>query len=699
MRSDPTAAFLRWAFLRSALARGWWLTTALYLVVVADLSPFQLVLIGVFQGLTVIITEVPAGAVADAVGRRPAMVVAHVVMGTGMALAGAVTGFLWLVVSQCLWGLGWAISSGADVAWITDELDRSDLIDRVLTAQGRVELLGTPVGVVGIGALAWAMTLSTAIVAAGVAMIVLGLLVVAPWPESRRPHHSDGRRWTATTANLRRGLVVARNDRAILLVLAGTLLLNGGAEGFGRLFERRLIDLGIPTSPEPIVWFAAVALVAAGLGALTLVWVEGRIAGAGVARRVYVAACAIGSMGLILFAHAPNTGSAVAGSLLVTGLTLPTARIAATILVNRRTTSDTRATVHSLLSQAENLGEIVCGLLLALVASTTSATVTLVGSAVLVAAACATVSRTSDASLRAGSYSSTVSLNPVEFYGSPAAMTALPDHPALAGIPTDLDQLRGVVQGLLIHRDWATAYGVPKERVRIDEQNLRSTTEVLARALEISSEPVTVTRQPIDRVLCICRHFTLLHTAFLRAQGVPARVRCGFGGYFDPTKWYDHWITERWNGRRWVREDPQIDDLQAQAVDLDFDPYDQPPGRFLTGSEAWMAARAGEVDASRFGIFHMWGLAFIAGNVVTDFACLNKVELLPWDSWGMRMEWRPNDAIPDETATILDDIAELVAGDDLDAVRNRYLTDERLRVPDDITSFTNGQLARVHLDL
>ena len=292
-----------------------------------------------------------------------------------------------------------------------------------------------------------------------------------------------------------------------------------------------------------------------------------------------------------------------------------------------------------------------------------------------------------------------MSLAAVDFFSSPAAMTALPDHPALVEIPTDPAQLRGVVQGLLIHRDWATAYGVPKDRIRIDEQNLRSTTEILDRALQISSEPVAVARQPIDRVLCICRHFTLLHTAFLRGQGVPARVRCGFSNYFDPAKWYDHWITERWNGQRWVREDPQIDDLQAKAVSVDFDPYDQPPGKFLSGSEAWTAARAGEVDATVFGIFDMWGLAFIAGNVLADFACLNKVELLPWDSWGMGMEWGPHDTVPGDATSVLDDVAELATSDDFDAIHDRYLADERLRVPEDIISFIDGQPTQVHLDL
>ena len=43
----------------------------------------------------------------------------------------------WLLVTQVLWGLGWAFSSGADVAWLTDELGQPGRIDGTLTARAR----------------------------------------------------------------------------------------------------------------------------------------------------------------------------------------------------------------------------------------------------------------------------------------------------------------------------------------------------------------------------------------------------------------------------------------------------------------------------------------------------------------------------------------------------------------------------------
>ena len=283
----------------------------------------------------------------------------------------------------------------------------------------------------------------------------------------------------------------------------------------------------------------------------------------------------------------------------------------------------------------------------------------------------------------------------MEYYCSPSAMTVLPTHPALSDLPKGAGPLRSVVQGLVLHREWAADYGVEAGVLRVEEQNLRSAAEVLGRAFEISAEPVTAAREPADRVVGICWHFAVLYAALLRAQGSAVRVRCGFAGYFDAAKWYDHWITERWDGERWIKDDPQVDARQAERLNLAFDPHDQPPGQFLTGGEAWLAARAGDVDAEKFGIYDMWGMGFLAGNVVKDFACLNRVELLPWDSWGMlRDPYRPP---PKTHLAVLDELAELAAGDDLAEIRSRFEGDDRVRVPQQIVSYTDGKPTRVQL--
>jgi MFS family permease len=225
--------FQRWILTRAAFHRGYWLVASLYLVVEAELSPFQLVFIGTAQGITALVFEVPTGVMADTVSRKWSIVTAHLVMGAGMLATGLLTSFQALVVTQMLWGIGWTFSSGAEVAWLTDELDQPDRVAGVLTASARWEQVGSACGMVVFGALAWATDLGTTIVASGAAMLFLGLCVAARFPE-RRFSPTREHRWRASLAIFRRGVSLARGDPEILLVFAATLLVNGAAEGFGR---------------------------------------------------------------------------------------------------------------------------------------------------------------------------------------------------------------------------------------------------------------------------------------------------------------------------------------------------------------------------------------------------------------------------------------------------------------------------------
>ena len=372
--------------MRALCFRGYWLVTSLYLVVVADLSAFQLVFLGTAMELTVLASEIPTGVMADTISRKWSIVISHVLMGAGMLATGLVTAFPALVAAQMLWGFGWTFSSGADVAWITDELDDDLRIGRVLTGRARMQQYGAAGGMVGFGALAWATSLGTSIVVAGSAMVVLGLYVVVRFREHgftpTREH-----RWQESKAIFRRGVALSRHDHEIMLVFAATVLVNSGAEAFDRLFPKRLVDLGFPDDPDPIVWFTALGVVTLAVGALALRVVEARIDGVGVARRVYAAVCFIGAFGLVLLAHAPDDVTGMAGVLLVGGIAWTVIRSVSVIWVNRRATSDVRATVQSFLGQVESTGEILGGLALGVLAQATSITVALTCSCALVACA------------------------------------------------------------------------------------------------------------------------------------------------------------------------------------------------------------------------------------------------------------------------------------------------------------------------
>ncbi len=272
-----------------------------------------------------------------------------------------------------------------------------------------------------------------------------------------------------------------------------------------------------------------------------------------------------------------------------------------------------------------------------------------------------------------------------------------PHAELVRSLPSDVEALRAIVQGLVLHVHWAGAYGVTLSEERQQDAIARSVAAILSRVLELDARPLHEARPPESRFAGTCRDFTLLMCSMLRNRGVPARARCGFGAYFRPGRFEDHWVCEYWDGpgQRWVQVDAQIDALQREALKLTFDPLDVPAGEFLSGGRAWEACRSEGADPEHFGIFDMRGLWFIRGNVLRDLAALNRVELLPWDGWGLLLQ-RRQDEFPPGDFPLLDRIATLTQrGDAFEEYRSLYESEPPLRVPEKVMNFQRGVMEPV----
>ena len=256
------------------------------------------------------------------------------------------------------------------------------------------------------------------------------------------------------------------------------------------------------------------------------------------------------------------------------------------------------------------------------------------------------------------------------------------------GLPSTVAELRDVVQGLIIHVFWAQRYGVSVPDDRMGELQLRSVPEKLRRLMELDDRPITQARQPQKRLLGNCRDFSVMLCSMLRQRGKPARARCGFATYFAPNHFEDHWVCEYLDAPgRWVMVDSQLDALQRERLAIDFDPLDVPSDRFLVGGKAWQMCRAGNADPDTFGIGDLHGFGFVRGNLVRDIASLNKVELLPWDAWGLMISEEKQ--VTESDLELLDKAAvpSVAAGDRFQEVRSLYLNSDTLRVPPVIRSY------------
>ena len=263
-------------------------------------------------------------------------------------------------------------------------------------------------------------------------------------------------------------------------------------------------------------------------------------------------------------------------------------------------------------------------------------------------------------------------------------------------LPTSVADLVKLVQGVTIHVFWTERYGFKAPPERMNELQLRSMSRRLERTLELDPRPLIEPRTIDKKLLGNCRDHSLLLASLLRHQGIPARARCGFGAYFMPDHFEDHWVTEYWNAEqsRWVMVDAQLDELQRDILKINFDVLDVPRDQFIVGGKAWQMCRSGEQDPEKFGIFEMHGLGFVRGNLVRDVASLNKMELLPWDCWGVIL----NESLDNQAdLSMLDDVAALSAVDvpDFDALRSCYETDPRLRVNGSLLSYVDGNMVEI----
>jgi hypothetical protein len=272
----------------------------------------------------------------------------------------------------------------------------------------------------------------------------------------------------------------------------------------------------------------------------------------------------------------------------------------------------------------------------------------------------------------------------LDFYTRPAGMASAGKYaPMLDELPRDVAALARIVQGLLLHEHAAPLYGITLADERRRQSHIRPVERMLDRLLAHDCQPLSTARSVDERLVGVCRHFTVLLVAMLRIKGVPARARCGFATYFKPGHFYDHWVCEYWNAAkaRWILVDAQLDEVQRAELKVDFDTLDVPHDRFVIAGDAWAQCRAGEADPAKFGIFDMRGLWFIAGNLVRDLAALNNMEMLPWDVWGVMI--RPDEPLRDDQLAFFDRLAAVTHAPDASfaELRALYEGDDRLRVP------------------
>lgn len=367
-----------------ACLRGYWVVFATWVAIDLGLSPIQLIALGTLMETTILVSEIPTGVVADVISRRLSVIISFVLMGSAIVLAGLTESFVLLAGTQMLWGLGWTFQSGAETAWITDELGGHDEVEGLILRRARLQFVFSIVGMAGGAALAAATTLPTAIVAIGSIMLGWAALLTVVMPEHGF-ERVRGDTWAQFLSTLRAGAQRVRRVPALRILTVVVVLGAFGGEVMDRLDIRRLDQVGLPSDIDEVVLISVIACLEAVAGFVFLWRVEKGLTGdripLGAGMLFVVSATGAALLGLVAVLPVAAAGLVLQGGL---RSALEPVYVA---WGNAHAPSETRATVHSFVGQADAGGEIVGGLLLGWVATASTVPTAMTVSVVLFAAA------------------------------------------------------------------------------------------------------------------------------------------------------------------------------------------------------------------------------------------------------------------------------------------------------------------------
>ena len=369
--------------------------SAIYQVTTAKLTPLQLVLVGTLLEGSIFIFEVPTGVVADAYSRRLSILIGWFLIGVGFIIEGSFPIFWLIMLAQVFWGVGYTFTSGATQAWITDEIGEAAAGKAFLRANQVGNLAALPG--IGLGMALGSLNIALPIQLGGVCLILLDVFLLLSMPETGfKPTPREQRNSWYASARIeashmgmifRQGLDTVRGRPALLRILSIGLIYGLYSEGFDRLWTKHLLDnftLPLATVIQPVVWMGVIRVVGLllSLGATEIFRRRLQTDHYQAVARALFGITILLVAGLFTFALSPSLGLV----LLAYWLVYVTRNVIGplyTAWANQRLDSTVRATVLSMSSQVDAIGQIAGGPVVGLIGSQISTRAALLTSSII----------------------------------------------------------------------------------------------------------------------------------------------------------------------------------------------------------------------------------------------------------------------------------------------------------------------------
>jgi MFS transporter, DHA3 family, tetracycline resistance protein len=340
---------------------------AVYLVQDVGVNPLQLVLLGTVSEIAIFLFEVPTGVVADTYSRRASVIVGLLVSGAAIVVVGLVPVYSVIVAAAILRGIGGTFLSGAWEAWITDE-HGVDGIGRVFLRGTQFSYAGAILGAI-LGVAIATQHLGAALVAGGAVSLAVGIACVVLMPEhgfQRRPVEERVSPARALKTTAVTGGRLVRGHHVLLLIIGITFFAGAASEGLDRLWEAHLIsDVGLPElwGLDPVVWFGIFNVVGLVAGIVITSFLVPRFEHADNAKlaRTLLGLTVVLSISVVVFGLAASFTLAAVAYLVARLVRRLKDPLYVTWLNRNVEDSSVRATVNSMASQSDAIGEVAGG--------------------------------------------------------------------------------------------------------------------------------------------------------------------------------------------------------------------------------------------------------------------------------------------------------------------------------------------------
>ena len=364
-RYRPEQIYIFHTMLTSAAFSLVFTVNQIYRVQTVGLNPLQLVLTGTMLEVTAFLFEIPTGVFADVYSRRLSTILGVVLIGLGFFIEGLFPVFSVVLLAQVVWGIGWTFISGAEDAWISDEIGADQAAPLFLRATS-LGLLSNLVAI-PVSVFLAQFGLNLPFLVGGVLLLLHAFLLSILMSENGfQPLTREERQSRPSfTDTLRQGISLVRVKPGLLAFMGAAIFVGLYNEGFDRLTEAHfLANFEFPSSPvvDVVVWFGLIRFGRILLSVGTTELARRRIrlqdnrALVGTLQFSY----GLVALGILLFAQTRSFWLALIATWLVHSLRA-LAEPLKTAWINQHIESRVRATVLSTASQMDALGQMAGG--------------------------------------------------------------------------------------------------------------------------------------------------------------------------------------------------------------------------------------------------------------------------------------------------------------------------------------------------